>query len=288
MIQTGYRIGMLASGAGALVIAARAGWFAAYATMAALLVVGMLVFLFGPEPEPAAEPVPDDATGAAGMRLATGLSNAVAGPFADFMRRPLWLVILIFIVGYKLGEGMAAVMATPLYISLGFSLDEIAAMSKLVGFFAIVAGALIGGLVTVRFGILRSLMLCGVLQAVGNLFYVLQARGRTSHRLSRAMRHRGKLDGCNGGNGPHRLSLQPVLARLHRHAVRAAFIARMRLDARSWHLQAACSPRISVGSDFSCSPPSCTVPALFLLVWIARRDVTRPDHPSPVPAMTKT
>ena len=49
MIQTGYRIAMLVSGAGALVIAARAGWFAAYATMAALVGVGMLVFLFGPE-----------------------------------------------------------------------------------------------------------------------------------------------------------------------------------------------------------------------------------------------
>jgi PAT family beta-lactamase induction signal transducer AmpG len=76
----------------------------------------------------------------------------VTGPFTDFMRRPLWLVILIFIVGYKLGEALAGVMATPLYISLGFSLNEIAAVSKLVGFFATVAGALIGGVVTARFG----------------------------------------------------------------------------------------------------------------------------------------
>ena len=55
------------------------------------------------------------------------------------MRRPMWPAILIFIVGYKLGEAMAGVMATPLYVSLGFSLDEIAAVSKLVGFFATVA-----------------------------------------------------------------------------------------------------------------------------------------------------
>ena len=46
MIQSGYRIGMLASGAGGLFIAASAGWFAAYATMAALVCVGLLVFLF--------------------------------------------------------------------------------------------------------------------------------------------------------------------------------------------------------------------------------------------------
>ena len=83
------------------------------------------------------------------------------GPFADFMRRPIWPVILLFVLGYKLGESMAGVMATPLYISLGFSLDEIAAVSKLVGFFATVAGALVGGVITVRFGILRSLMAVG-------------------------------------------------------------------------------------------------------------------------------
>ena len=76
---------------------------------------------------------------------------------------------------------MAGVMAMPLYVSLGFSLDEIAAVSKLVGFFATVAGALVGGVVTARLGILRALSLCGVLQSAGNLFYVLQAVG--GHRL---------------------------------------------------------------------------------------------------------
>jgi PAT family beta-lactamase induction signal transducer AmpG len=177
--QTGYRLAMLVSGAGALVIAARAGWFAAYATMAALLGVGMLVFLFGPEPKVAAQSAPARAAGWQGVRQA--LATAVTGPFLDFMRRPLWPVILLFIVGYKLGEALAGVMAMPLYISLGFSLSEIAAVSKLVGFFANVAGALIGGVVTARFGFRRSLLLCGILQSAGNLFYVLQAVG--GHRL---------------------------------------------------------------------------------------------------------
>ncbi|MFZ1919749.1 MAG: AmpG family muropeptide MFS transporter [Terriglobales bacterium] len=179
MIQTGYRIAMLVSGAGALVIAARAGWFAAYSTMAALVGVGMLVFLFGPEPKVPVETVRAAATGRTGVRQL--LATAVIGPFTDFMRRPFWPVILIFIVGYKLGEAMAGVMATPLYISLGFSLQEIAAVSKLVGFFATVAGALVGGVVTARFGFRGSLILCGVLQSAGNLFYVLQAVG--GHRL---------------------------------------------------------------------------------------------------------
>src|SRR5271167_4299620 len=181
MIQTGYRLAMLVSGAGALIIAARYGWFAAYATMAALLSVGMLVFIFGPEPAIPPEALPHtDAAGWDAVR--EWLATAVTGPFADFMRRPRWPAVVIFIVGYKLGEAMAGVMATPLYISLGFSLDEIAAVSKLVGFFGTVAGALIGGLLTVRFGIVRALLVCGVLQLLGNLFYVLQTL--EGHRIA--------------------------------------------------------------------------------------------------------
>jgi PAT family beta-lactamase induction signal transducer AmpG len=173
MIQAGYRIGMLASGAGGLLIAAYVGWFAAYATMAVLVGVGLLVFLFGPEPKISAEI--SYAVGSGWYMVGNAFATAVISPFLDFMRRPLWPVILISIFGYKLGEAMAGVMSTPLYISLGFSLPEIAAASKLFGFFSIVTGALLGGMVTVRFGIRRSLILCGVLQSVGNLFFVLQA-----------------------------------------------------------------------------------------------------------------
>ena len=179
MIQSGYRIGMLAAGAGGLFIAAYAGWFAAYATMAALLGVGLLVFLFGPEPKVSA--VTSAAAGSGLLAIRHAFSTAVIGPFRDFMRRPLWPVILITIFGYKMGEAMAGVMSTPLYISLGFSLPEIATASKIFGFFSIVTGALIGGVVTTRFGILRSLILCGVLQSMGNLFFVLQAVG--GHRI---------------------------------------------------------------------------------------------------------
>ena len=179
MIQAGYRVGMLVSGAGGLLIAAYAGWFAAYATMAALLGVGLLVFLLGPEPK-----VPAETSNVAGRgwpAIRHAFSTAVIGPFRDFMHRPLWPVVLIAIFGYKLGEAMAGVMSTPLYISLGFSLPEIAAVSKVFGFFSIVAGVLLGGIVTTRFGIRRSLILCGILQSIGNLFFVLQAVG--GHRI---------------------------------------------------------------------------------------------------------
>jgi len=167
MIQTGYRLGMLAAGAGALIVADLAGWFAAYATMAALLAIGMAVFIFGPEP-------PSNNEGADGPAGAW-LETAVVGPFVDFMQRPVWAAILIFIVGYKLGEALAGVMAMPLYVSLHFSLAQIAAVSKLFGFFATIIGALVGGIVAAKLGVMRALIVCGLLQSVGNFFYVVQA-----------------------------------------------------------------------------------------------------------------
>jgi MFS transporter, PAT family, beta-lactamase induction signal transducer AmpG len=89
MIQTGYRIGMLVAGAGALLIAGRAGWFAAYATMAALMVVGLVGFLAGPEPETSAAAVRSAGVhGWAAVRA--WVATAIEGPFSDFMRRPLW------------------------------------------------------------------------------------------------------------------------------------------------------------------------------------------------------
>jgi len=179
MDQSGYRIAMLVSGAGGLFIAAYAGWFAAYATMAALVLVGILAFLLGPEPKVSAET--SSTAGSGWQVLRHAFASAAIGPFRDFMHRPLWPIILLSIFGYKLGEAMAGVMSTPLYISLGFSLPEIAAASKIFGFFSIVAGVLLGGVVTTRYGILRSLILCGILQSVGNLFFVLQAVG--GHRI---------------------------------------------------------------------------------------------------------
>jgi PAT family beta-lactamase induction signal transducer AmpG len=287
MIQVGYRVGVLVSGAGALVIAARAGWFAAYATMAAMLVVGLLVFLFGPEPARA-----EDASLAQSTTKAGGwdgirhwLSTAVIGPFADFMRRPIWPVILLVVLGYKMGEAMAGLMATPLYISLGFSLDEIAVVSKLVGFFAIVAGALIGGLVTVRFGILRSLILCGVLQSAGNLFYVLQAIG--GHRLDylalcvAAENVTGAMAGA---------ALVAYLSSLCSPAFTATQYALLSSLAAVGRTLVASSGGVLADKlgwvPFFLLTTVATLPALLLLLWIARQAATQSDRQLDLPAST--
>ncbi len=270
MIQTGYRIAMLISGAGALIVAGRYGWFAAYATMAVLLGVGMLVFIFGPEP---ALPPEVDARASKGGwdALSDWLAIAVTGPFADFTRRPRWPAIVLFIVGYKLGEAMAGVMAMPLYISLGFSLNEIAAVSKLVGFFATIVGALIGGVVTSKLGVMRALVLCGALQSAGNLFYVLQAVG--GHRLDYLALcvAAENLTGAMAGT-----ALVAYLSGLCSPAFTATQYALLSSLAAVGRTIVASSGGVLADKlgwvPFFILTTIATIPALVLLIWIARRD----------------
>jgi PAT family beta-lactamase induction signal transducer AmpG len=171
--QWGYRIGMLASGAGALYAAEFAGWTFAYALMAALVSVGMLTVLFTIEPPGSALPPLPGRTRA--ERVANWFQTAVVGPFADFTTRPNWLLILVFVVLYKFGDALAGVMATPFYVATGFTRIEVANVSKIFGVLATMAGVGVGGIVVYRLGHYRSLLVCGLAQMLSNLMYVLQA-----------------------------------------------------------------------------------------------------------------
>jgi PAT family beta-lactamase induction signal transducer AmpG len=188
MVVLGYRIGMLASGAGALYLATAAGWQTTYLVMALLMVVGILTTLLNPEPvlpgsdEPLVQErsvrrllgrwpsLPDRVAG-----VLVWLHGAVVAPFAEFVGRRGWLVILLFILLYKFGDALAGVMTNPFYLELGFSKVEIANISKLFGLAATIVGGVVGGVVVSRFGILNSLLYCGVLQALSNLMFALLA-----------------------------------------------------------------------------------------------------------------
>ena len=280
MIQSGYRIGMLASGAGSLFIAASAGWFAAYATMAALLGVGLLVFLFGPEPKLPAEK--SYVAHSVWQAILHALFRAVIEPFRDFMQRRLWLVILIAIFLYKMGEAMAGVMSTPLYISLKFSLPEIAAASKIFGFFSIVTGSLIGGIVTTRLGIRRALILCGILQSVGNLFFVLQAVGGhrigylalcvTAENLTGAMAGTALITWlsslCSPAFTATQFALLSSLASLSRTVVASS--GGVLSEKIGW-------------APFFLLTSVVGLPALLLVLWVGPRDDLRIDQRTPAP-----
>jgi len=183
-IVFGYRIAMLVSGAGTLILADQAGWFWAYTIMAAFMVVGIVATLINPEPTASAAPA-----GAAAGEAPDGedpfqrrlrevlhwFRTAVAGPFADFIKRPGWLVILLFVAFYKYGDALLGVMANPFYLEIGFTKTEIGAVSKGFGFLMTLLGAGLGGILVARIGILRALLWGGVLQAASNLVFAWQA-----------------------------------------------------------------------------------------------------------------
>jgi PAT family beta-lactamase induction signal transducer AmpG len=133
----------------------------------------MVTVLLTPEPAVEAD-LPHPAVSGWAARLAVWAREAIVLPFADLARRRGWIVILVFVVLYKLGEAMAGAMANPLYQQLGFSKIEVANIAKLVGFVATLGGVAAGGLVVARLGMLRGLFIGGVLQALSNLMYVAQ------------------------------------------------------------------------------------------------------------------
>ena len=166
-IQIGYRIAMVVSGAGALYMASFFGWFAAYAFVGALVLVGMAAILLNPEP---AAPAAAESKG-----IAAWIKAHVIEPLTEFAGRPGWGWVLLFILLYKFGDAVAAVMSGPFYIGIGFSKIEIANVTKAFGVVMSIAGAVAGGAMVAKMGTLRALLIAGLLQAASNLMFVAQA-----------------------------------------------------------------------------------------------------------------
>jgi PAT family beta-lactamase induction signal transducer AmpG len=176
-IVLGYRIGMLVSGAGALFLATYVGWSVAYFIMATFMIVGVATVLLNPEPRvrQSRESVEQERRIAAYLEARPHLKGKRGQVLAEFMRRRGWLVILLFILLYKFGDALAGVMSGPFYVELGFTKNEIASVSKVFGMGATIMGAVIGGIIVDRLGILKSLFVCGILQMFSNLMFVLLA-----------------------------------------------------------------------------------------------------------------
>ncbi|MBT6406623.1 MAG: AmpG family muropeptide MFS transporter [Rhodospirillaceae bacterium] len=166
----GYRIAMLVAGAGALFIADGYSWYWAYVAMAALMGVGLLTVLLSPEPDREISFVDHD------QSLGAQIRDAIINPFVDFMTRPHWIMILLFVALYKYGEALLGVMANPFYLDMGFSKSEIAAVSKGYGFAMTILGGFMGGVLVARYGIMRALWYAGLLQCVANLAFAAQAQ----------------------------------------------------------------------------------------------------------------
>ena len=171
----GYRLGMLASGAGALLMATAWGqWSAVYAAMAALMFVGVVATALSVEPARPQREVDEAATGF-GRALAEA-RDAVIGPVRDLTKRPGWLLFLAFIVLYKLGDALAGAMLNPMLYDLGFTKLEIAGVAKTYGLVASIAGVFLGGWLVKNVGVMRALWIAGFMQMFSNLVFVFQAR----------------------------------------------------------------------------------------------------------------
>jgi PAT family beta-lactamase induction signal transducer AmpG len=175
--QLGYRFGLMAAGAGALYIAEFASWRTAYVSMAALMGVGVVAALLAPivdRPPEAAQP---------GRPAAARFSfrDAVVAPLADLYRREgsLLVPILVFVALYRMPDFVGGVMATPLYVDLGFSKTDIANVSKLYGVWVGIVGAFAGGLLLPKLGLRTTLLIGAIIGAASNLMYTwLAVSGR--------------------------------------------------------------------------------------------------------------
>jgi PAT family beta-lactamase induction signal transducer AmpG len=281
--QAGYRVAMLTAGAGALAIAGLAGWFWAYAVMGLLMVVGIVSFLAVAEPaaRPRAETLLREKLAADYLArnpqlrgrqaaLLASLHGAIVCPFLDFMARPGWLAILLFIPLYKLGEAMAGAMSKPFYIDLGFSLGEIATMSSVVAFVTTILGGLIGGFIVARYGVLRALLACGLAQSLGNLFYVLLAAA--GHRPPMLALSAAAEDLTGGMAGTALIAFLSRLTHAPYTATQYALLASVMVVGRSLFTASGGALSLWLGWKlFFLATTVVTLPSLILLLWMGRR-----------------
>ncbi len=187
--QTGYRLAMIWAGAGVLWLAAGAetapavsaaaaaasapagalyqnnAWMTAYLVMAASMLVGVLTVLLSPEPVPVAQSQPRTPT--------EWLRQTLIEPFADFFRRYRWqaALILSLIAVYRISDIVMGIMANPFYVDMLYTKAEVAAVTKIYGVIMTLVGAWIGGVLSMRFGVMRILMAGAVMSAVSNLLF---------------------------------------------------------------------------------------------------------------------
>ena len=182
----GYKLALLVAGAGVLYMAQDLSWHYAYTIMAFLMTIGMITTLIIAEPEhrqnTSVEKLEKQLESTLGLdghnNLADGIGrwfvDAVVSPFVEFFERNgrMALIILLLIATYKLSEITMGVMANPFYIDLGFTLKEIANITKIYGFFMTIFGAALGGIFVVRYGIKKPLMVGAILIILTNLLFV--------------------------------------------------------------------------------------------------------------------
>ena len=156
-----WRLGMYVSvGVSFLAADNNVGWGTIHIFLASMMLLGIMTVLLVPEPKVAVAPP-------------TSLKEAVIGPFLEFFMRHGALMVLAFILLYKLGDNMAVALNIPFILKQGFSKTEYFLIVKGIGVLGLFGGVLLGGALMVRLGIATSLWIFGVLQAISTLCFGL-------------------------------------------------------------------------------------------------------------------
>ena len=172
MAVTGYRVAMIVSTGLALVIAHYLGFNELYWLMAAVMMVGVIATLAGPEPVHPA------------VKKDVSLIQTCWLPFKEFLSRENALMLLALIILYKLGDAFAQSLVTTFLLEgVGFSLAEVGSLYKTVGLAATLVGVFVGGALMVRLGLYRSLLYFGILQALTNLLFFALAKAGPHYGL---------------------------------------------------------------------------------------------------------
>lgn len=170
----GYRVAMWLTGFSSFLIADFFGWTISYLVMACFILIGTITVFFTREPAVTAQPE-QSAHPAQRQDYRQWLEQSVIAPFLDFMRKPHWLIIILFTVLYKFGDSLAGAMTNPFYIQTGFTLTEIAEIVKTFGTVATFIGLFFGGWLLAATTMYKSLWVFGLLQMFSNLLFAAQA-----------------------------------------------------------------------------------------------------------------
>jgi len=191
MSQYGWRIGSASAGALALWLAARSDWHLAYAACAIFAAPAMLTALILGEPE---------RRQVVATRRGMGeIAASIAGPFAEFFNRKGAALVLAFILVHKIGDTLANLTFRLLFDDLGFTNDEIVLYDVGVGFWTLIIGVFVGGVIYARLGLKRAMMIALVLMALSNLsFAALAAAGHSNWGMAGAIGFENFASGYGG------------------------------------------------------------------------------------------
>ncbi len=185
--QFGYRLGAFIAGVGTIAMASPEGlglgWATAYGLTGLCVLPGALAAIWaGPGlHDRVLERVPGSGAGA-------WLEATLIGPYREFLQRRGAVLILLFVLIYKLGDAMGQSMLNPMIVELGFSDTEFLAINKVVGFWGLIVGTALSAPLLAWLGMGRALFVSGLLMMLSNLtFAVLATQGHSDLWLTIAV-----------------------------------------------------------------------------------------------------